>query len=152
MGSLHNEGGVEEEKLENKNTEKEIPPLDVIKDYEDQGLIIQLEELAKNSYENDVSIDFNAMFSDFFPEDEEMALAMKFYHGIDDKDVFDPPVVLPIIEPSFMKYMEIDCPEEFKLDDGEPSLGTDRKNWDDELMKWIWHPNSYEEFLRFYEG
>lgn len=155
MESVHNEGGVAVEKVENKNTEKEIPPLDVVKDYEEQGLVIQLEETVENSYENNVSIDFDSMFPDFFHGDEEMDLAMKFYHGIDDRDVLDPPVVLPIIEPSYMKFdesIQTDCPEEFKLGDGQPLLSNDRGNWDHELMNWIWHPNSYDEFLRFQRG
>lgn len=157
MESLRNDVKIAEEemknKLENGKSEEVIPPLDV-KDYNDLGFIIKLEELVENSYENNVNIDFNVMFSDFFGGDEERLLEMSPPYFYDEKEIFDPPVVLPIIEPSFMKsekWMEIDPPEEIKLGGGEPSLiSRDTKNWDYELMKWIWSPNSYEEFLRFY--
>ncbi|KAK4711933.1 hypothetical protein R3W88_006446 [Solanum pinnatisectum] len=86
MGSLCKEGGAKEVQVEIINVEEEtekklekssgeIPPLDV-KDYEDLGLIIDLEKLGETNYES-AGIDFNAMFSDFLPEDEEKGMEEK---------------------------------------------------------------------------
>ncbi|WMV16839.1 hypothetical protein MTR67_010224 [Solanum verrucosum] len=158
MGSVIKEGGVEEVRVEIENAEEmkerlekstsvgnskeEIPPLD-IKDYEELGLIIDLGELGDTSYEN-AGIDFNSMFSDFFPEDEEKLMETTPY--------VDPVGVLSSTIPSLMeleKWMEIPPPEEFKFG-GEGSSFTTQASWDFELMEWIWEPYTYDEYFRFY--
>uniref|UniRef100_M1CI02 Uncharacterized protein n=1 Tax=Solanum tuberosum TaxID=4113 RepID=M1CI02_SOLTU len=126
------------------NTTGEIPPLDV-KDYEDVGLIIDLEKLGETSYES-AGIDFNAMFSDFLPEDEEKVMEVTPYVH-DEKEIIDPPVMLSSTVQSLMeleKLMEIPPPDEGS------SLAT-KANWDFELMEWIWSPYTYEEYLRYYK-
>uniref|UniRef100_M1DXH8 Uncharacterized protein n=1 Tax=Solanum tuberosum TaxID=4113 RepID=M1DXH8_SOLTU len=104
MGSVINEGGVEEVRVEIKNvkvvkveienvekemksklkkstsdgnSKEEIPPLE-IKDYEELGLIVDMGELGDSSYEN-AGMDFNFMFSGVFLEDEEKLMEITPY-------------------------------------------------------------------------
>ncbi|KAF3668719.1 hypothetical protein FXO38_07948 [Capsicum annuum] len=168
MGSVSNESGPSEVKIAVKNNdepvqktenssagkkpEEEIPPLDV-KDYEELGLIIDLDAMGGAFYEN-ANIDFNAMFSDFdlmFPEDETKAMEINLPH-VDEKDILDPPPVdFPITNPALMelqKWMDIDPPEFKSNGAGVPSLSGDPKSWDFELMERLWYPNNYQEYLR----
>ena len=150
MGSLRKEGGTKEVQVEiinldeeiEKRSEKsvgEIRPLDV-KYYEDNGLILDLKKLGETNYES-AGIDFNAMFSDFLPEDEEKVMEFTPY----EKEIINPPVVLSSTVSSLMeleKLMEIPPPNEGS------SLAT-KANWDFELMEWIWSPYTYAEYLRY---
>ncbi|KAG5623605.1 hypothetical protein H5410_008823 [Solanum commersonii] len=147
MGSVINEGGVEEVRVEREtveemkkklekstldgNSKEEIPSFD-IKDYEELRLIIDLEELGDSSYEN-VGINFNFMFFDFFPEDEEKLMETTYedHAGVMSSTVS----LLNELE----KWMEIPPPEEIRLG-GEGSSLTNRASWDFELMEWIWEP------------
>uniref|UniRef100_M1DJR7 Uncharacterized protein n=1 Tax=Solanum tuberosum TaxID=4113 RepID=M1DJR7_SOLTU len=143
MGSVINEGGVEEVRVEIENVEEmkkklekstsdgnskeEIPSFD-IKDYEELGLIIDLEELGDSSYEN-VGMDFNSMFSNFFPEDEEKLMETTY----EDHAGVMSSTVSSLIE--LEKWMEIPPPEEIRLG-GEGSSFTNRASWDFELMEY----------------
>ncbi|KAG5623604.1 hypothetical protein H5410_008822 [Solanum commersonii] len=104
MGSVINEGGVEEVRVEIKNvkvvkveienveeemksklkksisdgnSKEEIPPLE-IKDYEELGLIVDMGELGDSSYEN-AGMNFNFMFSGVFLEDEDKLMEITPY-------------------------------------------------------------------------
>ncbi|KAK6798166.1 hypothetical protein RDI58_005868 [Solanum bulbocastanum] len=146
MGSVINEGGVEEVRVEienvqeemkgklekstsDGNSKEEISPLD-IKVYEELGLLIDLGELGDSSYEN-AGMDFNSMFSDFFLEDDQEKLME----------------ITPYVE--LEKWMEIPPPEEITFG-GDESSFTAGANWNFELMEWIWDPYTYDEYLRFY--
>ncbi|KAJ8545876.1 hypothetical protein K7X08_018459 [Anisodus acutangulus] len=137
MGSL-NEGNavkIDEEvkKSENVGVFEEIP-LDV-KDYEELGLILELGE-GENNFEK-TSIDFDALFSDFNPEEENK-------RNYEKEFMFPEPTADQFME--LEKWMELCEPEEMKFG-GESSM-----TGANELMQWIWSPYSYEEYLRFYNG
>ncbi|CAN4083201.1 unnamed protein product [Withania somnifera] len=163
MGSICSECGADEVQKAVKNgeevhkttksssvgrVEKTMPPLDG-KYYEDLGCILELEELGEQtSYEN-ANIDCSTMFSDFSHEDEEMAMVMNLHHYVENEIIDPPSLLLP--EPSsieFEYWMDLDSPE-LKFGGSGPCLSGDCGNWDFKLMQWFWHPNSYEEFLRF---
>ncbi|TMW84668.1 hypothetical protein EJD97_024666 [Solanum chilense] len=131
MGSLRKEGGAKEVQVEIINLDEEI---------EKRSEKKYLEKLGETNYES-AGIDFNAMFSDFLPEDEEKVMEVTPY----EKEIINPPVVLSSTVSSLMeleKLMEIPPPD-------EGSLLATKANWDFELMEWIWSPYTYEEYLRY---
>ncbi|KAJ8567472.1 hypothetical protein K7X08_019680 [Anisodus acutangulus] len=122
---------------ENVGVFEEIP-LDV-KDYEELGLIVDLGELG--DFEK-TSIDFDAMFPDFCPEEENKKNYEKEF-------ICSEPTADQFMK--LEKWMELCQPEELKVG-GESSMTSANNNLDYELMQWLWSPYSYEEYLRFYNG
>lgn len=115
MESLHNEDSVREVKVEIENVEEEmerklgkssseIPPIDV-KDFEEHWF-------GGIRYKN-AGINFDSVLSNFLPADEEKVQVITPY-AHDEKELVDPPVVLPSTDPSLMdleKCMEIPPPK-----------------------------------------
>ncbi|OIT03915.1 hypothetical protein A4A49_10394 [Nicotiana attenuata] len=165
MGSLYEGGEVkiikrkaevkkmlQNEVMENANTE-EIMPLDV-KDYEELGLIIETSEVE--SFEK-TCIDFNALFSDFWPDQEETETyentSLSGGSNISmvlEENNYISPVIPQLVE--FEKWMETNSPERSGEELWRGYNWDFEEEKDDKIMEWIWYPYSYEEFLRFYEG